>query len=237
MILAREWLRQRRTDADRSDWRQNSTCGRPDAVKGAEMKQSGTRKLFNYWDKLRGERMAPEREDIDPAAIRGLLRDTFILEVDRGRTLPVRVAGARMSSLFLRELKAVPFSELFREEDRDSIRAIVESVIDDPTAAVVGLQAGPWERARLDLEMILLPLRHRGKTHARLLGAMTPATTPTWLGLLESAPLRLVSLRIIREEGFRDAAAPSVTAPSMEPPPAPRGRDFTLRVVRGGLAV
>ena len=202
------------------------------------MKQPGTRKLFNYWDKLRGERTAPEREDIDPAAIRNLLRDTFILEVDRRRNLPVRVAGGRISSLFMRELKAVPFPDLFQEEDQDSIRAIVESVIDDPTAAIAGLRAGPSERARLDLELILLPLRHRGKTHARLLGAMTPATTPGWLGLIESAPLRLVSLRIIREENLRAIAVQPEPEPSVEtlPSPAPRGRDFTLRVVRGGLA-
>ena len=202
------------------------------------MKQPGTRKLFNYWDKLRGERTAPEREDIDPAAIRNLLRDTFILEVDRDRTLPVRVAGGRMSALFMRELKAVPFPDLFQEEDRDSIRAIIESVIDDPTAAIAGLQAGPWERARLDIELILLPLRHRGKTHARLLGAMTPAANPDWMGLIETTPLRLTTLRIIREENLR-AMAVHVEPDSMVetlPTPAPRGRDFTLRVVRGGLA-
>ena len=46
------------------------------------MKHAATRDLYCYWDSLRGARTAPERVDIDPGAIRRILGDTFIVEVD-----------------------------------------------------------------------------------------------------------------------------------------------------------
>jgi hypothetical protein len=210
------------------------------AAGGAEMKQSTTRKLFSYWNILRADRTAPERADIDPAVIRALLRDTFILEVDAERTLPVRVAGARVASLFMRELKGASFRDLHHEDSRRCLDAIVESVLDDPAPAVAGINAAPAGRAPLDMELLLLPLRHQGKTHSRILGSLAPSAFASWMGLLEIQPLRISSLRIIRPETMRDqsdrmeqgdpvALFPPASSPqSMKP--------FTLRVVGGGRA-
>ncbi len=207
-------------------------------VSGAEMKQAVTRKLFSYWNNLRAERTAPERADIDPAAIRALLRDTFILEVDPDRMLPVRVAGARIASLFMRELKGEPFSGLYRAEDRDWLGGIVESVLDEPTPAVAGVSAAPTGREPLEMELLLLPLRHGGKTHSRILGSLVPATFPSWMGLIPSQPLRLTSLRIIRHEILREMAIEPAPTPQVAVLPTPsiqdNGRPFTLRVVEGG---
>ena len=46
------------------------------------MKHPSNRELFDYWNERRGERLAPERADIEPGAIRQVLGDTFVLEVD-----------------------------------------------------------------------------------------------------------------------------------------------------------
>jgi hypothetical protein len=133
--VARAWLLRPRHEAVQRESLQNLTRTAANAAWGTEMKQAVTRKLFSYWNNLRAERAAPERADIDPAAIRALLRDTFILEVDPGRNLPVRVAGARVSALFNRELKGQSFVELYREDDRECLSAIVESVLDDQRGA------------------------------------------------------------------------------------------------------
>jgi hypothetical protein len=204
------------------------------------MKQSTTRNLFSYWNKLRAGRMAPERDAIDPAAIPSLLLDTFILEVDPGRTLPVRVAGARMASLFTRELKGLPFTQLFGDDDRDCLAAIIESVLDEPTPAVAGVSAAPPGRAPLDMELLLLPLRHHGKTHARILGALTPSAIPGWLGLVETAPLNIVSLRVIHpvRPGLPADTLDAISAIGDLPLPANHNRtgEFVLRVLQGGRA-
>ena len=46
------------------------------------MRQAANRELFAYWRRLKGERSAPERNDVDPGAIRAILSDVFILEFD-----------------------------------------------------------------------------------------------------------------------------------------------------------
>ncbi|TAN01215.1 MAG: PAS domain-containing protein, partial [Rhizobiaceae bacterium] len=46
------------------------------------MKHSGSVDLFQYWDRLRAGRTAPRRTEIEPADIKSLLADTFILEQD-----------------------------------------------------------------------------------------------------------------------------------------------------------
>ena len=52
------------------------------------MKHAASRELFAYWQEKRGTRPAPERAEIDPGAIRGLLGDAFILALDQRRTVP-----------------------------------------------------------------------------------------------------------------------------------------------------
>ncbi len=43
------------------------------------MKHPASRALHAYWERLRGERAAPERAEIEPGQIRHLLADSLIL--------------------------------------------------------------------------------------------------------------------------------------------------------------
>jgi len=43
------------------------------------MKHPSSRAFFAYWDKKRGTARAPDRSDIDPAGVRELLGDIFVL--------------------------------------------------------------------------------------------------------------------------------------------------------------
>ena len=79
------------------------------------MQLAVSRELYAYWDTLRAGRSAPERNDIDPGAIRGILADTFVLDFDPKRGFPFRIAGSRANALFLRELRGFPFLQLWRE--------------------------------------------------------------------------------------------------------------------------
>lgn len=172
------------------------------------MKHATTREIFSYWSRLRAQRAAPERADIEPAAIRNVLADTFILEVNEERTCPIRVVGARINALFGRELKGEAFSALWREDDRATLQSLVAAVLDDTLPAIAGAIAAPRGRPNVELEMVLLPLRHYGRTHARVLGALSLAAIPSWLGLLPAAPMTMTSLRIVGaggEQRFGDA--------------------------------
>ena len=153
--------------------------------------------LFSYWDALRGDRAAPERGEIEPGEIRHILTDTFILEVSPEGGADFRLAGTRMCALFGRELKGRSLPELWSPQARAEARHYIDIVTDETAGLVIGLVGTTAEGLTVDLEMLLLPLRHRGKTHARIMGVLSPAVVPSWIGLHAVTSLSTVSLRVI----------------------------------------
>jgi hypothetical protein len=161
------------------------------------VKLATSQELHAYWSLLRGARSAPERSEIDPGAIRGVLADTFILEVDGSERYAIRISGTRTNSLFAHELKGSSFIDLWQASDRREIARMLGSVAEEATAMVAGVSSNPRSAPPLDLELILLPLRHHGRTRARILGALSPASLPSWIGLFPAGDLSLLSLRVL----------------------------------------
>ncbi len=159
------------------------------------MKQASSRELFAYWTARRGTRRAPERGEIEPSAIRRTLGDVFVLEFDRRNGHPFRLAGTRVCALFGRELKNESFLHLFGTDARASVTQLVDSVADDANGLVASLSGRTAEGWEQDLELLLLPLAHRGDTHARLIGSLAPMTAPFWLGVAHLGPLTPGTIR------------------------------------------
>ncbi|MBD8908896.1 PAS domain-containing protein [Methylorubrum zatmanii] len=163
------------------------------------MKHPTSRQLHAYWDRLRGERAAPERSEIEPGEIRNLLADSFILETDPARrSSAVRLAGTRLCALFGRELRGTSFVDLWGGPlGLGDPWRLVETVTCDTVGVVAGLTGFTARDESLDLELLLLPLRHRGKTQARILGSLSPHCIPTWLGSRPLLRIEAVSLRVL----------------------------------------
>lgn len=196
------------------------------------MKHAATRDLYCYWDALRGSRSAPERVDIDPGAIRRVLGDTFILEVDDNGEFPFRLAGTRICALLGHELRGTSSIDPFFGTDRAEIRRLLRGVCDDSAAIVVGIDALSSEGQALELELLLLPLRHRGQTHSRILGSLTPSTHPYWVGTCPLVSFEIKSMRVM-PQGSRDVIA---RAEDTRPLPEGMRRVGHLTVVDGGRA-
>jgi hypothetical protein len=192
------------------------------------MKQPTTRMLFSYWDALRGARAAPDRAEIEPGAIRHVLPDTFILELDRERRAVIRLAGTRLCALFGGELKDRSFASLWPHANAAEARRCLDIVTDETAGIVVGLVGTTPREARVDLEMVLLPLRHRSQPHVRVLGAIAPAAVPAWLGFDAVTRLETVSVRVLLAS---PVPPPPVTAVEVEVE-RPPVRRFT--VYQGG---
>lgn len=209
------------------------------------MRHEESRHLFSYWDGLRAGRAAPDRTEIDPRAIASILGDTFILEADRTGALPYRLAGSRVSNLFARELKGTGFLDRFTPHARDRVR----KVLVDATAAQAGLMlalAGTSAQGRkVDLEAVILPLAHRGRVGARLIGTLTVAEVPWWIGQDGIASLDLTELRLLWpswQQGGRsrpDHAMAAGRAPvavlTGAAPDRPASARPLLRLIQGGL--
>jgi len=184
-------------------------------------------KLYAYWDALRAGRSAPERNDIEPGAIRGILADTFVLDFDKQSGFPFRIAGSRANALFLQELRGLSFLQLWREVDRQEVRAALQRVANDAQPHLLRGEAKPAGLEALEIEATLLPLRHHGSTRSRVLGSFAVAGAPHWLGLVGAGPARLTSL------GPLD---PSESSKTDKTPPSPESFSGpNLRPRRGHL--
>jgi hypothetical protein len=161
------------------------------------MKHASIRELFDYWDQRRGPRSAPERGDIEPAAIRRVLADTFILSFDPRTGHPFRLAGTRVCALFGRELKGEAFLDLWPVQSRKEIRDLLAIVAQESVGVVTSVSAASAAGAALSLELLALPLAHHGQRDARVLGALAPSEPPAWLGTSALVDLKLGTHRFV----------------------------------------
>ena len=102
------------------------------------MKHAASRELYAYWQEKRGSRPAPERTEIEPGAIRGVLADAFILSLDRTARHPIRLAGTRMCALFGREIKGESFLDLWASTNRATMEGLLSILADECTGTVAG---------------------------------------------------------------------------------------------------
>jgi hypothetical protein len=168
------------------------------------MKHPSVRQLFDYWNERRGLRAAPERSDIEPGAIRRVLADTFILAFDVRAGHPFRIAGTRVCAAFGRELKSEAFLDLWRAEDRAQVRDLLTAVAHESIGVVASARATNAEGVELEFELLALPLKQRGRTDARVLGALAPTAMPYWFGVNALGSLTLGSHRYLGAGEFAE---------------------------------
>lgn len=156
-----------------------------------------TTSLYTYWNTIRASRSAPDRRDIDPTRIREALANTFILELDDNAKFAFRLAGSHLCTAYCRELKGRSFSALWHDRDSDAMDTLIRAVTEDHAVALVTFQGSTALQTKVNFEAILMPLRHNGSTHTRILGAMTALEEPYWLGVQPVLEQRITGLRLI----------------------------------------
>ncbi|MCX5496931.1 PAS domain-containing protein [Kaistia dalseonensis] len=203
----------------------------------ATMRHPNTRALHAYWSKLRGMEPAPARSAIDPAAIAGLLSDTFILEDIGPADYPFRLAGTRLCHHFGRELKGRNFLGFWAANDIEPIATLMAAVTHDAAAAVLDVAMSNDRGQSTRAEMILLPLRCGPARYDRILGLVAPMERASWLGLHPVVRQSANNLRLIwpdrkDEFGVTPAARPVASRPV--PFPLNGRRHHHLVVFDGG---
>jgi len=207
------------------------------------MKQRGSIELFQYWDRLRDKRQAPKRTDIEPADIKSLLADTFILEKDgRGEAI-FRLAGTRLCAVFGRELKGFALASLWAFKDQRLIARLAHSAFHARSVVVVAFEGRSQNGRTNPFELLLLPL-DSGEESPRTLGIASAGEKPYWLGADPIVECRIDTIRVVdpdREPLFlknRPAVAVPAIAPSADEvagaPQQRRGRRIRHLVVFEG---
>ncbi len=161
------------------------------------MKHPATRRLYDYWDTLRGARPAPERSEVEPSQIRGILGDTFILEAVNSATYRYRLAGTRLCALHCRELKGRNLLRGWRDDDHEAVATLLAAVSEDAAAAILGVTGHTEREHTIAMEMLFLPLHVAGEGCSRILGSCAPLESPYWAGMHPILSQSVKSVRLL----------------------------------------
>lgn len=207
------------------------------------MKHESVRELYAYWNRIRGDQPAPQRGEIDPADLRRILGDIFILEAVDADNYMFRLAGTRVCGAYCREMKGSNFLDVWSARDRTVLKRLLSAVTDEAAVAVLGVSGVNDRGNHLAFEALLLPLRNQRPRPDRMIGVFSPVDPPYWLGVQPIVRQEISGLRLINYDESRldltlDRRPLKAVAPTAAPEPPARGEPATRRrpfiVVKGG---
>lgn len=181
-------------------------------------------RLLAAWARLRGDRPAPARHDLDLKQIAPLLPGLFIAERRAaGQPLAWRLAGTAVCRLFGRELTGSGFLACWPGFERSVVERFLHGVTHAHRQAVFHLRLRTDRDQPLAAEMIALPLVPRRGRMQVLGGLFTSGGSIA----LHHMALKAVEIRSARFLGQQEAAL----RPAADPLQARR----KFRMIAGGL--
>lgn len=180
------------------------------------MNQNGSITLFQYWNRLRDGRPAPKRSEVEPADIKSLLADTFILERDTRGQAVFRLAGTRLCAYYGRELKGFSFPSLWREKDQRLVSRLIHGVFDQKSVVLIAFEGFSRNGRTNKFELLALPL-DGGVENPRCLGVISAVEKPFWLGADPITDALIDSVRVIDPEKELLNNRPAIDVPSLVP--------------------
>ena len=182
------------------------------------MNQNGSITLFQYWNRLRDRRPAPRRSEVEPADIKTLLADTFILERDTRGEAVFRLAGTRLCAGYGRELKGFSFPSLWRGKDQRLVSRLIHGVFEQKSVVLITYEGFSRNGRSNRFELLALPL-DGGVENPRCLGVVSAVEKPFWLGADPITDALIDSIRVIDpdKEPMFLKNRPEISVPSLAP--------------------
>jgi len=145
------------------------------------MRHKTTQTVFDYFNRIRGGKPAPLRADIDPAELKTVLPDVFILEMGRNGSPVFRLAGTHICTILGRELRGENFANLWHDTNRHKMKLAAEAVIAHQAPLTVDIRSAGDDERDGELEMLLMPLSSRPGLRDRLFGSLADLSHPPLL--------------------------------------------------------
>ena len=182
------------------------------------MNQNGSITLFQYWNRLRDGRPAPKRSEVEPADIKALLADTFILERDTRGEAVFRLAGTRLCAGYGRELKGFSFPSLWRDKDQRLVSRLIHGVFEQKSVVLITYEGFSRNGRSNRFELLALPL-DGGVENPRCLGVVSAVEKPFWLGADPITDALIDAIRVIDpdKEPMFLKTRPEISVPSLAP--------------------
>lgn len=168
------------------------------------MKLFTTKYLYEYWNELRGKRIAPNRKELDPSVLKDVLPNLFLLDRLDKETYNFRLAGTKTCDIFGQELRDKNFLDLWNGNDKDSFMSLLETLTEQGAAIVCGLKGVSNDKQKgtmvetVSFEFLALPLFHAHSNHcSSVIGSFGFDADVDRRFLLPIHNIEMVSLRVI----------------------------------------
>jgi hypothetical protein len=131
--------------------------------------------LYDYWNKLRGPRIAPALREVDPREIAAVLPWVWLADVvDGGDDFGFRLGGERVIEYVGRRLSGARLNFFRGQPFFETMRGAFELCIKTKAPVIRGPARSTLEaRSYQDIQVLLLPLSADGETITHLFGGMT----------------------------------------------------------------
>ncbi len=174
---------------------------------GSGMQNTTSQVLYQYWNDVRGARLAPRRFEIEPALFSAILPETFMIECEPGQGHRFRLAGTRIGEKLGYELRGRDFTDLLDGEDHVDLKPILEAVTQQGAVGLIDVDLPSISGRSARFEIIMLPLVHTEERITRMLGAISTVNHEPWLGSEQLIPGRIATSEVVWPDGRPFAVA------------------------------
>jgi hypothetical protein len=195
----------------------------------AHIQHPGTRALFSFWEKIRGEKAAPNRDDLDLRQITPILPNLLILERDHlHQTFKWRLAGSEIGQLYRQKLTSTDALAGWASFERNTLKQLFNTVVTALQPCLMRFHLTTDTGQIIGAELLGLPILARNSKRFHVFGGIFPLRDISQLGYGAITYMELSAARSIWTEPLPgDKLVASLNNPTIPP--------VGLRLIKGGL--
>jgi hypothetical protein len=183
------------------------------------MKHKNSHLLVGYWSRLRKGRAVPDQTDIDPRAIKRMLSQVFILDVENPQRPIYRLAGTGLCQRFGFELKGTGFLAHWEPQSSLALASLLRQALKLRQPVCLTSIGASADCGMVEIETVLCPVSFNGEEPTRFIGLIQILSDQTQLGGKPIAFQRLAASQLVREDDPLPSFDNLPPPPSMPPGP------------------
>lgn len=136
--------------------------------------------LCEFWDEVRGDRLLPNANEIDPSQIAYILRDIAILDVIDELHIQYRLAGTGIAERMGEDPTGNNLIEMTAPAMRDTVSKILHLIVSHPVGALATYENVYNTGKRAVVESLYLPLQKTENQSDRIVSVHSREKTVTY---------------------------------------------------------
>ncbi len=163
------------------------------------MQHKSSHHFLGYWDKLRDANALPDWTDFDPRAIKDLLPNVLILDVQNMAQPKYRYAGTALCERHGCDLAGANFLSGWDLQSASTIAALFGRAVESKRPVCLSSIGRAGEAGIVQVETVLAPIRFRDEEFKIFLGISEKLSDQRTLADQPITGQRLTTSRLVRE--------------------------------------